>query len=84
MDSNYITNDNSLSLYTQKPTDSYELDFNKIKTVEDCVLLIKTMLCGFGIGRSIIFANKLPRGMAVAQVDNSCVHLAHYLVVVNP
>ena len=26
MDSNYITNDNSLSFYTQKPTDSYELD----------------------------------------------------------
>lgn len=51
MDSNYITNDNSLFLYTQKPTDSYELDFNKIKTVEDCVLLIKTMLCGFGNGR---------------------------------
>ena len=50
MDSNYITNDNSLFLYTQKPTDSYELDFNKIKTVEDCVLLIKTMLCGFGNG----------------------------------
>lgn len=50
MDSNYITNDNSLSFYTQKPTDSYELDFNKIKTVEDCVLLIKTMLCGFGNG----------------------------------
>ena len=30
MDSNYITNDNILSFYTQKPTDSYELDFNKI------------------------------------------------------
>lgn len=50
MNSNYITNNNSLSFYTQKPTDSYELDFNKIKTVEDCVLLIKTMLSGFSNG----------------------------------
>ena len=50
MDSNYITNTDSFSFYTQKPTDSYELDFNKIKTVEDCVLLIKTMLCGFNHG----------------------------------
>ena len=50
MDSNYITNDNSLSLYIQKPTDSYELDFNKIKTVEDCVLFIKIILSSFGNG----------------------------------
>ena len=51
MDHNYIMNNDSFLFYTQNPTDSYELDFNKIKTVEDCVLLIKTMLCGFGNGR---------------------------------
>lgn len=50
MDSNYIMNNDSFLFYTQKPTDSYELDFNKIKTVEDCVLLIKTILCGFSHG----------------------------------
>lgn len=50
MDSNYIINNDSFSFYTQNPTDSYELDFNKIKTVEDCVLLIKTMLSGFSNG----------------------------------
>ena len=51
MDQNYIMNNDSFSFYTQNPTDSYELDFNKIKTVEDCVLLIKAMLCSFGNGR---------------------------------
>lgn len=50
MDSNYITNTDGFSFYTQNPTDSYELDFNKIKTVEDCVLVIKTMLSGFSHG----------------------------------
>ena len=50
MDSNYVINNDSFSFYTQNPTDSYELDFNKIKTVEDCVLLIKTMLSGFSNG----------------------------------
>lgn len=50
MDSNYIINNDSFSFYTQTPTDGYELDFNKIKTVEDCVLLIKTMLSGFSNG----------------------------------
>ena len=53
MDSNYIINNDSFSFYTQKPTDSYELDFNKIKTIEDCVLLIKTMLCGFNHGLNL-------------------------------
>lgn len=50
MDSNYIINNDSFSFYTQKPTDSYELDFNKIKTVEDCVLFMKAMLSEFSNG----------------------------------
>lgn len=32
------------------PTDSYELDFDKVKTVEDCVLILKTILSCFGQG----------------------------------
>ena len=34
----------------KEPTESYELDFNKVKTVEDCVLLIKTLMYGFSKG----------------------------------
>ena len=50
MDQNYIMNNDSFSFYTQKPTDSYELDFSKIKTVNDCVLLLKAFICGFNHG----------------------------------
>lgn len=41
MDSNYINNDDTLVLHMSESTNSYELDFSKIKTVNDCVLLLK-------------------------------------------
>lgn len=50
MEQNYIMNNDSFSFYTQNPTDSYELDFSKIKTVNDCVLLLKAFICGFNHG----------------------------------
>lgn len=50
MDSNYVSNDNTLVFHMPEPTDSYELDFNKIKTIEDCALLVKAFICGFNHG----------------------------------
>lgn len=50
MSSNYVSNDNTLFLYKSKPTNSYELDFDKIENVKDCVLLIKALMCGFSNG----------------------------------
>ncbi len=50
MDSNYVVKTDSYSLYSATPNESYELDFDKIKTVEDCVLVIKAMLSGLGNG----------------------------------
>ena len=34
----------------KKPTGKYELDFNKSKTVEDCVLLLKCFIYGLNKG----------------------------------
>ena len=50
MDSNYASDNSGFSFYVTQPTDSYELDFNKVNTVEDCVLLVKTLMCGFSQG----------------------------------
>ena len=50
MDSNYINNDDTLVFHMSEPTNSYELDFSKIKTVNDCVLLLKAFICGFNHG----------------------------------
>lgn len=62
MDSNYVSNDNGFSFYVAQPTESYELDLNKIKTVEDCVLLVKTLMCGLSQGHepSITIGNTSP------------------------
>lgn len=37
----------SIKLYSAAPTEQYELDFDKIKTVEDCVLVLKAMLSAY-------------------------------------
>ena len=48
--------------------------------------LIETVavIGGLDIRRSIVIADKLAGGMAVAQVNNRRIHLSHHLVVVNP
>lgn len=50
MDSNYVINKNTLCLTYKSPTDSYEIDFDKIENVKDCVLLIKVLMCGLNNG----------------------------------
>lgn len=50
MDSNYVVKTDSYSFYSTRPTESYELDFDKIENVKDCVLIIKALICGFSKG----------------------------------
>lgn len=42
--------DTATLLIHEEPTESYELDFSKVKTVGDCVLLIKALTCGYSKG----------------------------------
>ena len=32
--------------FTQQPTDRYEIDFDKIRTLHDCVTLLQAVICG--------------------------------------
>lgn len=50
MDSNYVSNEDTLVIHMPEPTNSYELDFDKIENVKDCVLLIKALMCGISRG----------------------------------
>ena len=44
MNSNYLSNEDTLVIHMPKPTNSYELDFSKVKTIDDCVLLLKAFI----------------------------------------
>lgn len=51
IDTDNVVRSSSANIFTYaEPTDSYELDFDKVKTVEDCVLLLKCFICGFNKG----------------------------------
>lgn len=50
MDSSYVINNNTLCFTYKSPTDTYEIDFDKIKDVKDCVLLIKALMNGLNNG----------------------------------